>query len=51
MNRQLRELNEHIRSINGELRDANNIKDEYVGHYLPSAPATSSASTTTANCC
>ncbi len=34
MNLQLRELNEHIRSINGELRDANNIKDEYVGHYL-----------------
>ena len=41
MNRQLQQLNgdieqqnERIRSINAELRDANNIKDEYVGHYL-----------------
>lgn len=34
MNRQLHDLNEHIRSINNELLDANNIKDQYVGHYL-----------------
>ena len=34
LNRDVEQQNERIRSINGELRDANNIKDEYVGHYL-----------------
>jgi len=34
LNRSVEQRNERIRRINGELRDANNIKDEYVGHYL-----------------
>lgn len=34
LNHDIEEQNEHIRRINGKLCDANNIKDEYVGHYL-----------------
>lgn len=34
LNRDIERQNERIRDINGELLDANSIKDEYVGHYL-----------------